>query len=446
MQFSPQLKRYLISVFAASTFIFSANIFAGAFQLWEESAAGLGDYHAGAAAEANDASTIFYNPAGMSRIKHQQVSLGAVGIDLKAGFQGNVYIPGPPVPDNLVGTTLYSEPGDTFSIIPNFHYVLPINNRLAFGIDETTPFGASTDYVDINTEENLNNPTPDYVDDLATKTKLETINLNPSLSYAFNHYISVGAGFDALYGQATYNSVGLFAPLTNKLIGWGYGYNAGVLFQFTPETRAGLSYRSAITIPATGPSTFDAGAGDATQSTVNANFPLPATTMFSVYHDMTHSWVLMASAFYTQWSCFKMLVINNMAQPPGNPAATVAINENYRNTWNFALGSIYKFNQHISLEAGFGHDQTPTSLPYRDIRLPDMSHYVASIGININPTKTIQWSMGWTHLFLGNVPVDNSGSLNAAQSSSSVPSAFAIGQGTVNTSANVFGMQLTFDV
>ncbi|EKD78004.1 MAG: long-chain fatty acid transport protein, partial [uncultured bacterium] len=225
--------------------------------------------------------------------------------------------------------------------------------------------------------------------------------------------------------------------LTNQLTGWGYGYNAGVLVQFTPETRMGLSYRSPITVKATGPSELGLNT-----STVSANFPLPATTMLSVYHDVNHRLAVMASAFYTQWSCFNQLIIKNMAQNSGT--ATAVINENYRNTWNLAVGSRYKFNQHIALEAGFGHDQTPTQLPYRDIRLPDNNRYVASVGINIHPRKDFEWSMGWTHLFTRDTLVDNSGSLS---NQSTVPAAnFAIGKGTVHSSVNVFGIQFTWDV
>lgn len=430
------LSRYLRFYIASAVFAFSAQSFAGAFQLWEESASSLGDYHAGAAAEANNASTVFYNPAGMSRIHHQQISIGAVGIDLKTRFDGQVYFlnPGGPGVPNGTGTTA-SIPGDTFNIVPNFHYVYPLNKCWHLGLEATTPFGLSTQYNDFNSA-------VDNVEDLATKTELQTININPSVSYLINRYLSVGGGFDALYGQAIYNNYGIFAPLKNKLEGWGYGYNAGILLQLTPETRFGLSYRSAITIDAKGPSEFDL-PGDVNRSTVSARFPLPPTTMMSIYHDVNSRLAVMASAFYTQWSCFHTLVIKNMAQPTGT--ATVAINENYRDTWNLAVGTRYKISHGIAVEAGFGHDQTPTQIPYRDIRLPDDNRYVGSLGLNVRPSPNFEWSMGWTHLFTGHTAVDNSGGLNQAQSTID-PTLFTYGIGTVHTNVNVFGIQLTWNL
>ncbi len=440
MLLSPKLKKYITSVVVTSSVIFSAQTFAGAFQLWEESASSMGDYHAGAAAEALDASDVFYNPAGMTRIKHQQVSVGAAFIALDTNFQGNVFLNGVEI-GSTQGTPGVA--GDTFNIVPNFHYVYPINDRWDFGFEETTPFGLSTEYTDFNpltsTSQNA------YVSLLSTDTQLQTINLNPSLAFRINQYLSLGAGFDAMQGQATYDNETLLGPLTNQLSGWGYGYNAGVLLEFTPETRMGLSYRSAITLPASGSSQFtDYYDGSVTNSTVSANFPLPATTMLSMYHDLNQSLAVMGSAFYTQWSCFNELILNNLAQQDGT-TGNVAINENYSNTWNFAVGSIYKFNQHFSVEAGVGHDDTPTALPYRDIRLPDNSHFVGSLGVNIEPVKGFKWSMGWTHIFTTPTPVDNSGSFN--QNQSTISSGFdAVGQGTAYTSVNVFGIQLTCDI
>lgn len=429
MFFSRKLKRYIYSVITLSI-VNSASTFAGAFQLWEESAASLGDYHAGAAAEANNASTIFYNPAGMSRIKHPQVSLGVVFIPVEVRFEGNVSLNG-----SVLNTATSKASGDVFVIVPNFHFVYPISNRWAIGFEETTPFGLMTKYKDPD-------PNNDFVNYLATTTELQTINLNPSVSYRVNRHLSLGVGFDALRGDATYNSVMLNSPLHNQLIGWGYGYNAGILWEFTPSTRAGMSYRSSIIIPGKGPSVYDP-FGSPNKSTVTANFPLPATTMLSVYHDVNKKLAIMASAFYTEWSIFHTLVIHNVAQTSNT--VTLALNENYKNTWNFAIGSRYRLNQHLSLEAGFGHDETPTSLPFRDIRSPDCDRYVASIGLNIRPQPNFEWNMGWTHLFTGSTAVDNSGSFNTSQSTLD-PAIFPVGIGRVRSNINVFGIQFTWKV
>ena len=95
-----------------------------------------------------------------------------------------------------------------------------------------------------------------------------------------------------------------------------------------------------------------------------------------------------------------------MSTPIG--ITTLTVNENYRNTWNLALGAKYHVNQFLSFEGGFGHDQTPTQIGYRDIRLPDNNPYPRSLGINIQPSKNLAWSLGWTHFFVPTTPIDNS--------------------------------------
>ncbi len=420
MQFSPNLKRYITSIITTSAIAFSTQIFAGGFQLWEQDAADTGDYHAGAAAEANNAASVFYNAANATHIKHQQISFGTTFIPLDVSFTGTAN-----------GIPVNNASGDTFNIVPNFSYVLPIDhNKWAFAFSTTSPFGLATSYEDTS-----------YVNLLATKTELDTVNLNPSVAYAVNRYLSLGVGFDALYGQATYNS-DVFQPLTTDLSGWNVGYNAGVLMQFTPETRMGLSYRSAITVTAKGNSqSTSIFTGLPITSTASAQFPLPATTILSLYHNFNSRFTMMASAFYTQWSVFKELIIQNITTPTGT--GTVALNEDYRNTWNLALGGKYKLNNHFSLEAGVGHDETPTRLGYRDIRLPDNNRYAASLGVNIEPKPGFVWNIGWTHFFVPTTLVNNTLSNDTSKTTTIAP---AIGLGTVHGDANVFGIQFSCDI
>lgn len=408
--------------FCAILFLFSVQTWASAFQLWEESADGVGDYHAGAAAHGQDASSIFYNPALATRFSRQEISAGAVYIPLRLDYTGSVSVRGSVFSVNQAA-------GDTDNIIPNFHYVLPLSSRWALAFEETTPFGLATQYP--------NTPNVNY---LATQTNLETFNFNPSIAYQLNQIISIGAGLDALYGKAIYNDgLGRFAALSNHLSGWGYGYNAGLLATLSEKTRVGLSYRSGITISAKGTSEYDTASGK-NYSTASADFPLPPTTMLSVYHDVTQRFAVMGSVFYTEWSVFRELIIHNIAFSTGT--VTVATNENYRNTWNYSIGALYKMTRAISVEAGLGHDETPTKLGYRDIRLPDNNRYAASIGLNIQPSAHFAWSLGWTHFFARHTLVDNSLSHDASKSSSMV--ANIVGIGSVNSNVNVLGLQLTW--
>src|SRR5580704_14495993 len=75
---------------ASGLLVISTQAMAAAFQLWEQDGASIGNYHAGYAAPAEDASTAWYNPAGITRFKNQQVVLGGVAIMSDFKYRGNV--------------------------------------------------------------------------------------------------------------------------------------------------------------------------------------------------------------------------------------------------------------------------------------------------------------------------------------------------------------------
>ncbi|HPP46810.1 MAG TPA: outer membrane protein transport protein, partial [Accumulibacter sp.] len=65
---------------------FSGGTVASGFQLMEQGS-GLGSAYAGSAAKANDASTIFWNPAGMTQLQSREVSGGVTLV--KPSFKFN---------------------------------------------------------------------------------------------------------------------------------------------------------------------------------------------------------------------------------------------------------------------------------------------------------------------------------------------------------------------
>src|SRR3990167_6386814 len=73
-------------------YFYSSLASASAFQLWEQDAASIGNYHAGYAAAAEDASTAFYNPAGLTRFKEQQLVVSADNIFTSFKYRGTVRV------------------------------------------------------------------------------------------------------------------------------------------------------------------------------------------------------------------------------------------------------------------------------------------------------------------------------------------------------------------
>jgi long-chain fatty acid transport protein len=420
-------KKIVLAGMAFTLSALSTSLFAGGFQLYEQDADDLGTYHAGMAAKADTAATEFNNPAGMVRLKHTAISVGATQIDLSTHFDGRM--------SEVAKTPLWnaSGSGDTNNLVPNLHMVVPFsfeNHNGAFGFGVNVPFGLSTNYP-TSTSDN-------FIGLGGTKTSLTAINIGPSLAFSISPTLSVGAGLDFMYGQADYNGdITVLEPedYTNHLEGTGWGYNVGMLFQPSSITRFGLTYRSSINIHATGPSdVYNRTTGQLiNHSTANANLALPGNLTFSAYHDMSSRWSLMNTVMYTQWSVFQSLTINNVSIIPFGEGINITENYDYKNSWMSSIGTQYWITPNNAVSFGFGVDQTPTINGRRDIRLPDGDRWAASGGFKHRFNEKSSVSLGYAYIDMGTVDINNSES-----------SAILHQEGSSSGHANVVGIQLDY--
>lgn len=418
----------LIGLFAG----FSSNSFASGFQLFEANGAGLGDFYAGGAAMANDASAAFFNPAALITLKNPQLQLSAVGVFSDINYTGTTtYFV------TALGTNVSSgsAQGGAFSVIPSLEAAGPINDEMAWGLSVAVPFGLNTLY-----EPNS------MVRYAATSSQIQAIDTSPSIGFKVTNKLSLGIGFDATRLEATLNSVigapGLGVAVDtlseNNASGWGYGWHAGALYQFTPDTRVGFEYRSKISYTVGGTSKLVgtlAGAGMNLENTnLTADTTLPATSILSAFHQFNNAWAGEATVMFTQWNVFNNLTLQNV-QGPVIPV-TVNIPQNFRNTWRGAVGVNFKPMDQWLFRAGLGYDQTPTVSSDRSVRLPDGNRFATSLGAHYQPSKQLGLDVGWTHLFFqdGEVAVLQTVSTSTVNS-----------LGTAKSSADLVGVQLTWD-
>lgn len=420
-----------------------ASSFAGAtaFQLWEQDAAGIGDYHASAAVDTDNTGIEFYNPAGMVFMKRQtpQMSFGVTYIPLDVAFKGEVTVKNTQLPI-IHHTTQVRDwvHGDTQNLVPNFHLIYPLSPKWALGFGVTTPFGLATSY-----------PFLPPLDEVATKTQLRTINANPSIAYRVNNWLGIGFGFDIQHASADFDgAVPHVYDTIEKLFHTqdkshfsdiALGWNAGVYINASKQTQLGISYRSAVTHKATGTNTLVHKDGQETTSDISATLPLPATLYISAQQAVNHQLTVVASAERTWWSSFQNLTINNMVNPI-LPSQSFNLSNpfGYRDSWNIALGAHYWISPRWMLKAGGGYDWTPTSDKYRDIRLPDTNRWAAALGVHFLATPRMTWDAGWTHFF----PVHDA-RINNAGPNGLPENMQVLTNGTARTNANVIGIQVT---
>lgn len=404
-----------------SALLNSSLVHAGGFSLYTEgSASAVGNYAAGIAAEAADASTGWYNPAGLVLIKKQEAIFSGVGVFPSTKLSGTSTY----VTDDLPAyqQTFHDLQGGQNALLPAFHYVKPLNERTAFGVSVVSPFGLSTDW-----------GTQSPVRYAATLTKLITLTVSPELSGQATENVSVGAGLDLQWARVDFNSVlgspaaleylqssgvpvtptTLDSTTANKGDSFGIGFHAGILGAFNDHhTRVGLNYQSKIAHTFNGTSTLTGRLADPELTNPNMVFQsnllmsnsieLPDVLTLSGYQDVNSKLALLGSVVFTGWHSFKEINLNNVAafsSETGMPALVDSVaSENYKDTWRFAIGANYRVTDQWMMRLGGGYDQTPTVAHDRDIRLPDADRIALSIGSHYQIKPTIGVDIGYTYL------------------------------------------------
>jgi len=388
---------------------------AAGFHLIEQGNRGLGHAYAGGAAFADDASTIYFNPAGMTRLDRDELNLGVAVIDLRGDFtkESATDAVGQPLSGGEGGNI-----GDGAAAIPNIYYHRKINDEWHFGLGIGAPFGLATDY-----DENS------IFRYQARRSDVAIINVNPSLAYQIDNNWSVGFGLNIQYMEVELSNAVDFGavcfdqvdPTTCSALGLrpqeadgsarikgdgvGYGWNLGLLWE-GDQTRFGVHYRSQVSHDLTGDARFEGRPAifvDPSQDNnpfdntgVDAAFDTPDSLSVSVAHELDDRWTLMGDITWMGWSTFDELRVdfNNPVQPD-----TVEP-QNYQDDMRYAIGADYRHNDRWTLRAGIAYDESPVQERYRTARLPDDDRTWFSFGATLRQSANSEWDFAFTHLML----------------------------------------------
>ena len=369
---------------------FSGSASSAGFSLIEESASGLGNAFAGGAASAEDASTVFFNPAGMTRLSGTQLSVVMHAIKPTVRFSNAASVA-------AAGRPLGGNGGDAgnWTPVPNFYYVTELSQNLRAGLGISSPFGLKTEY------------DPSWMGRFqAIKSDLKTININPALAYKINDQLSVGAGLNAQYisaelTNAVYLGAGSEGQAKVKGDDWSVGYNLGVLYELNPATRFGLAYRSDVRHKLEGDVTFTG--VPAPNGPISAEITLPETVSLSGFHQINPQWAMMGDITWTRWNRFQELrIVRNTGITVGQPTI-----ENWDDTYRFALGASYQQSKQLKLRGGIAHDQSPVSDAYRTARIPDADRTWLTVGATYQLSAKSSMDFGYAHIFVANATINN---------------------------------------
>lgn len=438
---------------------------AGSFGLIEQSASGQGSAYAGASAIAEDASTIYFNPAGMTKLSGQQIIVAGHVISPNADFSddGSTTFAGTPLtgPDSSTGDPAF---------IPNFYYSAALPNDIFVGVGVNTPYGLSTEYDD-GWKGRYH----------ALRSEITSVNINPSIAWKATEKISVGFGISIQYMQLelTNNIDSLavcanFDPTLASCVGAGLnpvpgdaaqdssvkldgdsteiGWNAGILYDVDEKNRIGVSYRSAIKHEVSGDASYTLNSNldgflDAAvrpslppglilleTTSLQATAELPETFSVSYVGEINSKWTALVDWTWTGWSSLDVITIRQAGGIPGQePTLDLA----YKNTNRYSVGVNYHHNAALVYRGGLAYDETPIRSPETlSARIPGNDRKWLSLGVGYAPSSSWGFDIGYSHLFLSDATINS----NTGSSSSG-----ATLKGTYASSVDILSAQVNFN-
>lgn len=363
-------KQTMISWFVAGALLaVSGSVAASGFALIEQNASGLGNAYAGGAASAEDASTVFFNPAGMTRLSGKQVVVAGHLINPSAKFTSSTGVSG----------------GDAggLAFVPNAYFAMEMKPGLKVGLGLNAPFGLQTEY-DANWVGKHQ----------AIKSKLETMNVNPSVAYQVNDALSLGGGlnYQHISGELSEYQGSIVGTAVIKGTDNAWGYNLGALYNLNPSTRIGVAYRSAMSYTLTGTVATSLPAGN---GPVSLDVKLPDSLSFSGVHKMNDNYEVMADVTFTGWSSFKQVKIVDGA------GATISNTpENWKDTVRVSVGATHHYSEQWLVRAGLAYDQSPVPDAFRTARIPDNNRTWIALGGQRKLSAASAIDFGYAHLFV----------------------------------------------
>ena len=424
------------------------------FALIEVNASGQGNAYAGAAANTDDASTIFFNPAGMMLLQEDQLVLAAHLIMPKSEFTNNGSTAAALIGGDLLGE---DDDGGYNAFVPNLYWVKTIDEKTKFGLGVNTPFGLATKYND------------DWIGRYhGVVSDLKTVNFNPSIGYRVSDKMSVGGGLNLMLAAVELSSaidfgaicIASFNPATCAGLGslpqqsdgfvefeadnfseLALGFNFGLMYEISDRTNLGISYRSEVDIEADGDADFTVPASASfvfannvfLDSGVSADVALPASFSVSVSHRVDKITYL-ADISWTGWSSFEELriVYDNASQPDS------VTTEEWEDTLRYSFGIDYRYSDQIVLRTGIAYDETPIPSPERRTpRLPGNDRTWISFGLSYAYSKELSFDIGYSHLFVDDSEIAN-------EFESSVPTLAATLIGEYEASVDILSAQLNW--
>lgn len=371
-----------LTVIAALT---TASAFAGGYRVSLQGQKQLAMGHTGVGV-VNSAEVLFFNPSGAVFLKDRfNVSVGANALFAKTKFQNETF--------NWKAST--ENVGTPFNVYASYK----ATDWLAVGLAVYSPYGSAVEWdQDWQGSHLVNN------------IDLKAIYIQPTVAVKLSEHFSIGGGpiyvtgavnFNRNVDRSLTNEEGERSDVTIDASGVNaWGWTAGFMFNPTDKVRLGFNYRSEITMEARdGDATFNDlpafAQGIYTDTTFDADLPLPAevTAGFSV--ELGEKWLVAFDYNRAFWNVYKSLTVDF-----ANPNIATSVNpRNYKDASTYRVGTQFKPNDKVALRAGWYFDESPVQDGYFAPETPrnDSMGFTGGLTYQITPQLGVDASFLYLH-------------------------------------------------
>jgi long-chain fatty acid transport protein len=346
---------------------------AGGFELPNQGAAGAGQAEA-FAAQADDPSAIYYNPAGIAQLQGTEVSAGIYALFPKFRFDADN---GP------------SEEMTLPSELPQFYAVSDLgteNWRFGFGTD--VAFGLNLDWGD-------HRP----LSTIVSKAKLEVLNFAPTVAYRFNDHLFAGVALNVYYGDVDISRDAVLAPppvptgdFRVRGTDWAVGATPGVMWKINDRNTLAAVYRSPFSMDFDGSarvnSTVIPEIGPY-KSHLKIDFPQIIGAAYAFYP--TKRWKLETDVVWTDWHVLRQVPLTSV-----NPQFNQTLPAHWMSGFSYRLGTQYDLDEHWALRAGYAFGQASSPGSTFTPLVPDANYHLLTAGIGY---RTARWSLDAAYQF-----------------------------------------------
>lgn len=398
-------KKYNHIVLAMAALLTTVHANAGGVMLYEIGTDDVGLAAAGYSARAQDASTLFTNPAGLTRLPGNQLLVGAQVLYGDLEFTASTVSPF--LGNNNGGNPIGLFPGGSF------FYSHTVNDFLKAGIGVYGNFGSSLSYDD------------DWVGRYSViSSTLLGISIQPTIALQLEKGLSVGAGLVAM--KAFYhNKVGINNAIFEEDIApdgqlklsdntWGVGANLGVLYEANNCTRFGLTYQSPIKLDFSLPTQFSGIRPvlngilldtSLLHSNIDIGLEVPQSVMLSFFHQMSDQWAILMSTGWQNWKRFGQVDIGISTTEPRR----LTVDEFFKDTWHLAVGVQHSFTQRLLINAGIGYDSAFQDKDRVQVSIPSNAALRLGLGTRYAYRNDLDFGAAFEYIAGGNLGVNSHG-------------------------------------